>query len=151
MSSYDQPNKNRRGLVVFLLVITAFIAVAAFTQKGDQPTGLVVPTETSTPVPAQQKSWHKVIELSGSTSKRSDIFQLNSSKQRITYTVNGEYSPFVNIYVMAGGKSLDKHGGIPEVTMAPVSGDALLYRGSGGYYIDVSGQGVWTVIVEEER
>lgn len=40
MSSYDQPNKNRRGLVVFLLVIVAFIAVAAFTQKSDQPTGL---------------------------------------------------------------------------------------------------------------
>ena len=54
MSSYDQPNKNRRGLVVFLLVIVAFIAVAAFTQKTDQPTGLVVPTETSTSASARQ-------------------------------------------------------------------------------------------------
>lgn len=151
MSSNDQPNKNRRGLVVFLLVIVAFIAVAAFNQKTDQPTGLVVSTETSPSAPAQQKSWHKVIELSGSTSKRSDIFQLNSSKQRITYTVNGEYSPFVNIYVMAEGKSLNKHGGIPEVTMAPVSGDTLMYKTSGGYYLDVSGNGEWTVLVEEER
>ena len=54
MSSYDQPNKNRRGLVVFLLVIVAFIAVAAFNQKTDQPTGLVVPTETTTSAPARQ-------------------------------------------------------------------------------------------------
>ena len=119
MSSYDQPNKNRRGLVVFLPLIVASVAsvasvaVAAFNQKTDQPTGLIVPTETSTPAPAQQKSWRKVIELSGSTSKHNDIFQLNSSKQRITYTVNGEYSPFVNIYVMTEGKSLDKNGGIP--------------------------------------
>ncbi|PBC40502.1 hypothetical protein CJ178_01775 [Rhodococcus sp. ACPA4] len=149
MSSYDQPNKNRRRLVVFLLVIVAFIAVASFTQKGDQPTGLVVPTETATSAPAQQKSWHRVIELSGSTSKRSDIFQLNSSKQRITYTVNGEYSPFVNVYVMAEGKSLDKNGGIPEVTMAPVGGDTLMYKASGGYYLDVSGNGEWSVVVEE--
>jgi len=150
MSSNDQPNKNRRGLVVFLLVIVAFIAVATFTQKSDKPTGRVVPAETSTSAPPQQKSWHKVIELSGSTSKRSDIFQLNSSKQRITYTVNGEYSPFVNVYVMAEGKSLDKNGGIPEVTMAPVGGDTLMYKASGGYYLDVSGNGEWTVTVEEE-
>lgn len=36
MSSYDQRNKNRRGLVIFLLVVVAFIAVAAFAQKSDQ-------------------------------------------------------------------------------------------------------------------
>lgn len=64
--------------------------------------------------------------------------------------MNGEHSPFVNIYVMAEGKSLDKHGGIPEVTMAPVSGDTLMYKVSGGYYLDVSGNGEWTVLVEEE-
>lgn len=54
MISYDQPNKNRRGLVVLLLVTVAFIAVAAFFQKTDQPTGLVVPTETSTSALARQ-------------------------------------------------------------------------------------------------
>lgn len=35
--------------------------------------------------------------------------------------------------------------------MASVSGETLMYKGSGRHYLDASGNGDWTVIVEEER
>lgn len=157
-SPTDQPkNHTKRNLIIGLVVL--FLLLAAFGGSGsDNPTNTTTnpsaSAESSAAAPAQPqapKTWVKVAELSGTTNKRGDVFELKGGKQRITYTVAGQYSPYVNIYVVPEGNSLERDGVFPEVTMASVSGETLMYNNAGRHYLDVSGNGEWTVIVEELR
>ncbi|MDV6295208.1 hypothetical protein [Rhodococcus aetherivorans] len=150
-------NHTKRYIIIGLVVL--FLLLAAFGgSSSDNPTNTTTnpsaSAEASTEAPTQpqaRKTWVKVAELSGTTNKRGDVFELNGGKQRIVYTVAGQYSPYVNIYVIPEGNSLERDGGFPEVTMASVSGETLMYKGAGRHYLDVSGNGDWTVAVEEER
>jgi hypothetical protein len=97
------------------------------------------------------KTWQKVIELSGSSAKRSDNFKLTGAQARLKYTVNGGDSLIAAIYVMDENKSLQEDGGFAEVTATKSGGDETrLAKPAGNYYLDVNAANAeWTVVIEE--
>ncbi|MDI9934716.1 hypothetical protein QM806_04505 [Rhodococcus sp. IEGM 1351] len=149
----ETPSK-KRGLKILLWIVGIIIVLALLGSLGAKtestPQASTQPDVTAEPAaPATPNTWVKVAELSGTTNKRGDVFKINSTKQRITYTVSDQHSPFVSVYLIPEGKSLERDGGFPEVMMATTSGETLAYKSAGSYYLDVNGQDEWTVIVEE--
>lgn len=153
----DQPKKSHAVRTIVVLALIGFVIIGAM---GSASTPEATTTGPSAPVavapvttqPETPKTWQKVAELAGSTSKRGDVFHLNGGKQRITYTITPGTSPFITIYVMKAGENLQDDGGFGEVTMADESGETLAYKAGGDYYLDISaGNGDWTVVVEEMR
>lgn len=151
-----EPTKNKNvGMKVILVTIPILFVIALLASLGDADKQSATPpaqaqaATAKEEAPAAPKTWQKVAELSGSSNKRSDVFHLQGGQQRITYLVDGQYAT-VYFYVMPAGKTLEKHGGFPEVT-ASTNGDTMSYRDAGEYYFDVSGTGNWTIQVEEMR
>lgn len=102
----------------------------------------------------EAKEWTLVAELSGNTSKRSDLFELKGGKAKLEYTVKGEPDlTLVTIYIIPEGSSLEKEGGIPEVMVEqPGSDSTFIVKDPGKYYLDVSSANAeWTVKILEER
>lgn len=131
------------------IVALAGIAHTANSRSTTQPQAQASPQAVQhAPAP---KTYVKVAELSGNANKRSDVFRLAGGKQRITYTVAGQYSPTVYVYLVPEGKSLERDGGFPEV-MATTNGETMGYESAGNYYLDVSAVATdWTILIEEER
>jgi len=101
------------------------------------------------------KEWITVIEVSGSSDKRTDIFYLHGKKTKLIYTVKSTSpaGPLVGIYVLPEGHSLEeKGGGFPEVTVSePGTDSTFLVKKAGNYYLDItSANATWTVKIEEE-
>lgn len=140
----------------FSLFILTFVFGLGSSSKNkkivNNQNGEVAGTETSTQA-SQSKSWVKVIEVSGNANKRTDLFHLNGGKARLSYSVNGGSAVLMAAYVMDEGKSLDKQGGFPEVTVSEAGSDSTyLVKSAGNYYLDItSANANWTVSVEEER
>jgi len=100
------------------------------------------------------KSWQTVVELNGTANKRSDTFQLEGGKTKMTYNFDGGDMIVGSIYVVKEGKSLEKDGGFPEVMISkPGSDETFLTKSKGTYYLDVTGANTsgWTVKIEEEK
>lgn len=110
-----------------------------------------VAAEPTKKEPEVAKTWQKVAELSGSNSKRGDVFTLTGAKARLTYTLSGDYTPTLNVYIVDEGDSLEESGGFPEVFAAKSNGDTLLAKKAGNYYLDVTSTGVWSVTIEEYK
>lgn len=113
------------------------------------PTTTLPPTTTTT----KQKQWVKVIELSGSANKRSQVFELTGGQTKLSYVVKGNTMPLCSIYVMEEGTSLQESGGFPEVMIQQAGSDTTyLNKGPGRYYLDINSANCsWTVTIEEER
>jgi hypothetical protein len=101
------------------------------------------PTETAKP-----KSWQVVTTLSGTTSKRGDVFELSGEKARMKYTIEGQYG-YISPYIVEEGDSIQESGGFAEVSMADQPGETFIVQPAGRYYLDVSATGNWTVTIEE--
>ena len=102
---------------------------------------------------ASKPKWVAVVELSGDSNKRSNVFTLEGGKQRLSYTLTGNEYVLATIYVVEEGKELLKDGGFPEASpTGPGSDSTFLYKSAGKYYLDITaGNGSWTVKIEEER
>jgi hypothetical protein len=141
------------GIIVFVAIVSA--------ASGNKPTAntsqpvaadsATQPAQTAS-APAAPKTWQKVAELSGDTSKRSTPFTLSGGQARLKYTVNGN-SSLVAFYVMEQGKDLQKDGGFPEVTVTKTATDETqLTKAAGTYFLDVTAANAsWTVTIEEMK
>lgn len=110
--------------------------------------------ETTPAPPPPPKQWTEVITISGSTDKRSQLFELTGAEARLNWTVEGE-DPFVfvAIYVLEEGTSLEREGGFSEVIVGESGSDTtFLVKEPGRYYIEVlAANADWTVTIEEFR
>ena len=152
---------------VLAAVVVVIIAVAVIASSGsDTPSGsasqsgsvatTAAASEAPSTAPAKPKRWTKVISVSGSSDKRTDVFTLHGGKTRLTYkfTDTSGFGSIVGaIYVVAEGESLAKSGGIPEVTVSePGSDSTFLAKDAGRYYLDISAANArWTVTIQEYR
>lgn len=104
-------------------------------------------SENTTP-----KEYKKVINLSTSSTKNSESFNLLGGKQKITYTI--EKKPFgsCNVYLLDEGTDLQEDGGFPVILLAEESGETVLRKGSGTYYLSVQSTNTsCSIQLEEER
>jgi cell division protein FtsB len=97
--------------------------------------------------------WKTILTFSGTSNKRSDIFELTGAKARLNYTVKGGNWATFSVYVVEEGRSLEKEGGFPEVmTTGPTSDSTFLVNDPGRYYLDVnSANARWTITIQEYR
>jgi hypothetical protein len=103
--------------------------------------------------PPAREEWVTVIELSGTGDERSDLFELEGGRMRLTYNISGAESARVSIYILEEGASLEEDGGSPEITVdEPGTDSALLTKGAGTYYLEVEATNAdWSVKIEELR
>ena len=132
--------------------------------------GLLVPAEETTeteaavvsspeateavaePVEAAEPEWTELASLSGNTSKVGDTFTLTGAPARLRWTLDGDEFSTLAVYVVEEGDVLEEVGGFPEVMPdAPGSDVTRLRKSAGEYYLNVSGAGDWSVVIEEER
>lgn len=138
---------------IFLIVVVAVLAIILLNTliepRPDLGTRSPEPSQADAK-PGGKKTWRKVADLYGHASTKSDVFHLQGGKQRITYTINGEYSPTMYVYLMEAGKARDKDHSFPRFT-ASMPGDTMDYLMEGDYYLDVMVDGAeWSVKIEEE-
>jgi len=85
-----------------------------------------------------QEGLGEVINISSSTDKQTDTFSLEGGKQKLIYNTAGGDMTMCYVYVVDEGKSLDKEGGFPEVTINGVdSGETMMRKSEGSYYLDM--------------
>mgnify|MGYP000430432711 CR=1 FL=1 len=98
------------------------------------------------------KEYQEVINLSTTSTKNSDSFNLAGGKQKLTYTI--EKKPFggCTIYLLDEGTDLLENGGFPVVFSAEESGETILRKGPGDYYLSVQAANTnCSVRLEEEQ
>lgn len=100
------------------------------------------------------EEWVTVAEISGSADQQSDTIVLSGGKVRITYTFEDStgYGTIVGaIYLLDEGVDIMEDGGIPDVMVTEAgSGDTILRKGEGEYYLRISAANTsYTVTVEE--
>jgi hypothetical protein len=151
-----EQSNGSRAIKAVLILIGIFLVLAIIGAAGDAEES--APTPSVTPVAAEQevkakpeapKTWQTVAELSGTNTKRGEVFALTGAQARLTYETDGQEYSFVSVYIVEAGDSLDESGGFPEVSAGEGTGETVLVNPAGSYYLDVNGYGGWTVKVEE--
>jgi len=142
--------------IIFLVVFPLFVFMVSPADKNDNEKKTVSRSTTEVQqrgVENKPKEWIKVIEASGNSNKRTDLFGLQGGKARLSYVVGGDFAVLASFYVMEEGKSLEINGGFPEVMVTePGSDSTFLVKRTGNYYLEVSSANSnWQVIIEEER
>jgi len=98
------------------------------------------------------KEYQDVISLNTTSNRNSDTFTLEGGKQKLTYTMETKQFAMCNIYLLDEGTDLQSDGGFPVVTMAQESGETILRKRSGNYYISIQANNTnCSVSLEEER
>lgn len=88
----------------------------------------------------EQSKTKTVIELEGSSNKRSQLFYIDGGTQVLGYAMAGDF-PFLTIYVVEEGVDLNKSGGFPEVMVTVNVKEAentYMYKSPGYYYVEVN-------------
>jgi hypothetical protein len=160
MRSTNNPRLSRGWKIVFIVIAVLFVLSIIGSMSSPSTNNTASPGSAVNPAPAAEakpaepqtpKTWHKVIELSGNASKRSDVFHLEGGKQRIVYSLDGTTYPSLSVYIMDAGKQLMKDGGFPEVSTS-MPGETMSYRGAGDVYLEtLSANTSWTVVLDELR
>jgi hypothetical protein len=110
------------------------------------------PPSTAT-VTKRPRKWTRVLELSGSGMKQSQVFALDGNSQRIRYESKCGISmcPFA-VYVVPEGHDVMKSGGFPELMVTETEkGDSGLQKEKGRYYLKVTSNSRWKIVLEEQR
>lgn len=98
--------------------------------------------------------WVEVATLSGAANQRGEVFE-TSGDVRLTYEFNGDDDfGIAAIYLVDEGVSITEDGGIPEVMLSGSdSGETMVYRSAGSYYLDITAANYtdWTVTVESQE
>ena len=98
-----------------------------------------------------KKEYVSVIDIKTSSNKNSDTFSLSGGKQKLTYKSTGQYV-VCSIYVLDEGSDLQEEGGFPVVMMAKAeSGETVLRKKAGQYYIAVNASNNCEIELFEER
>lgn len=99
-----------------------------------------------------EATWQNVINVSGNSNKRTDVFYLGSGKKQLLYSVTGDY-PIAAIYLMDEGEDLMETGGVPEVLVQDTGSDStMLVKSPGRYYLEVQSTGCsWEVTIQEYK
>jgi hypothetical protein len=84
-----------------------------------------------------QKEYQKVIDLKTTSTKNSDTFKLEGGKQKLIYRLKKKQFSSCSVYLLDEDTDLQKDGGLPIVTMATESGETILRKSSGNYYISI--------------
>jgi hypothetical protein len=101
-------------------------------------------------------NWAEVARLTGSSTEpdlvRSDPFELSGGTVRLRYTIEGGDVTMLAVFVIADTGPTSA-GGIPDIlSVSQTSGERLISRGPGRYYVNVQTVGGdWTVEIDEER
>lgn len=146
------------GLVILIIIIGSIGCSSSdnknkTTEKSTSPSATSSTPATPTPTP-KAKEWVVVIELKGTTDKRSDTFELTGGKTKMTYNFNGNDWIVGSIYIVQEGHDLNKEGGFPEVSISKSGEDStFLSKGKGKYFLDVKAGNTtsWTIKIEEEK
>ncbi|MCH8561188.1 DUF4190 domain-containing protein [Nesterenkonia sp. DZ6] len=98
--------------------------------------------------------WVEVATLSGTGNQRGEVFEVTGDV-RLSYEFNGDDDfGIAGVYLMDEGSNLTEDGGLPEVMLnGSDSGETMIYRSAGNYYLDVTAANYsdWTVTVEEQQ
>jgi len=97
------------------------------------------------------KTWHEVVSLASSTSKKTDTFNIKGDKWRFTWScVAGNEYDGINITLYKPGSELPVEFLLMQ--KCPQSDETtFVYKGPGEYYFDIMTANVnsWTIKVEE--
>ena len=136
-------------------ILTAIIIIFVLGIIGNMMNGDKVPTnnqsevkisggeekkveEKTVPEPEKPKVWTKVFETSAKSDKQTESFMLEGGQQKIVYNNKGDDWSMCVIYVMPDGKTLEKSGGFPTVTIDGAKQDETMMRKTkGSYYLDI--------------
>ena len=95
-----------------------------------------------------QKTWHEVTTFTGTSDKKTDTFNIQGDRFRLTYTVNpsNDYSIFY-LYVYEPGSDIYTE----SFSLESGTEESVSYEGSGEYYLDIKAANLnsWTVKVED--
>jgi hypothetical protein len=98
-----------------------------------------------------KKEYVSVMNMKTSSNKNSDTFNLSGGKQKLTYKSTGQYV-VCSIYVLDEGSDLQAEGGFPIVMVAKAeSGETILRKKAGQYYIAVNASNNCEIELLEER
>jgi hypothetical protein len=106
-------------------------------------------TEPPTTVAPVAKQWVSLSELSGSTNKTGDVFELTGAPASIAYDIT---EGLTAVYIMKDGTNLESDGGFPEITSMDAVKDATrLVLDPGRYYLVVNAMSPYVVEITEQR
>ena len=100
-----------------------------------------------------RKEWVEAIRGAGSNSKNTPPFQLTGGPVRMSYSFQGGDFAVFSVYLLKAGQDLMETGGFPEIMLMQAdSGETMLYKKDGEYYLSIdSANGTWEVVILEER
>lgn len=106
-------------------------------------------------VPAQQttkaKEWKTVISINTQDNKQSETFRLEGGQQKLVYSTAGNYV-ICSIYILEENDTLEESGGFPVVMVTEErSGDTLMRKSAGNYYLDIKATKDCNIEVQELR
>jgi hypothetical protein len=143
------------GVAGLIAIAVAVVGISAAVNKIDKMNSEAA--KSTTPARAEG-TFQTVYTKDGNSNFRSGTIHLGRGENILSYSVTGATSeglpklPVWAIYVMQNGTSLDKDGGIPEVTMTQSGpGQTHLIQNEGNYYLDIkSANCVWSVTIQEK-
>ena len=139
-------------LVIILLIMLGTIAGGG-SQESFEVGGREEPQGEQPTVVEKEKKWESVLEVTTSSDKQTDTFNLQGGKQKLVYETTGSDMTLCVVHVMKEGTSLEREGGFAEVTIDGAKSDeTLLRKNKGDYYLDITiANGTCSVEVQELR
>jgi TM2 domain-containing membrane protein YozV len=165
LAGYDQHKKIALIVTLAFVVLSIIIKSTTGGSSAAAPaTPAVAPVAAAAapaaaPAPAAA-TWTKVAELTGSTDRASQSFQLSGKETRLVFAftgaklINGQSMAIGSIYLEKDGTDLMKDGGIPvKMLQKDETGETAIHKGAGKYFLDVKSANFdsWTVTVEEKK
>lgn len=133
-------------------------AIDALPSSGDSPSSTELPSfggldTTTTATENPSGHWVAVATLTGSARKEGEDFTLTGAPAKLTYTVDAtDYS--IGIYVLESGTNLDTDGGVAtllDIGNGGGSGETMIHKSAGRYYLVVDSEFKYAVTVWEKR
>jgi len=93
---------------------------------------------------SDSKSWHQVLEVKGSSTKQTDLFEIRGSKWRIRWQKpNADSSLYNYVY--------DKSGSPFDVVLAKGGADESYMHQPGTFYMKIAASDSYIITVEDWR
>ena len=135
------------GIIVFLFIL-GFISSIINNDNLAQITNNQNLQKNEQQIQNSQMTWHEVATFVGTNDKKTDTFNIQGDRFKLTYTVQpaNDYSAFY-LFVYEPGNNIF----IESFNLDSGSEESISYSGPGEYYLDIGAANLrgWTVKIED--
>lgn len=97
----------------------------------------------SSPIQQDAATWRRVLEISGTSTKQTDLFHISGSKWRISWAVKSKDRITIGV--------MDKEGNVVSVASGSDGADVTHIHKSGTFYLNITSSGPYKIVVDEFR